>query len=132
MASKRKIREVVAALLAKARADKVNWRVNGVFDEGRMPMFGVVVTNGSMDVGLRRPKAGPEEYVFFLEEGDEEQEIRSSDPNSKDWCLLAALYGEAKRWVDSGADGSRVVRKSKRGVIGKEPEQDLPFWAASE
>ena len=129
MARTRKIRNVVEALLVKARANKVNWRVNGVFQDGGMPVFGVVLTKGSMDVGFRRPKAGRAEYVFFLEEGDEEQEIRASDPKSKDWSLLAALYAEAKRWVDGG---SRTERKSKRGVIGKEPEADLPFWAAAD
>jgi hypothetical protein len=97
-----------------------------------MPVYGVVVAKGSMDVGFRRPKGEAEEYVFFLEEGDDEQEIRTSDPKSKDWGLLAALYGEAKRWVDGEADGSRPQRKSKRGVIGKEPEPDLPFWAAAD
>jgi hypothetical protein len=133
MASKRKLRGMIEELLGKARADKVNWQVKGVFEEGRMPVFVVVVASGSMDVGFRRPKGEPEEYVFFLREGGETEEIRTSDPESKDWRLLAALYAQARRAVDNESDEKGIERKAKRrGVIGKEKEPDLPFWAAGD
>lgn len=90
-----KILSICERLLAKSRANRVNWLRSG---ENR---YGVRLPSGGVDVGFYSPQAEPDE-VFVSVTNPEGQVVGSwsiSQDDDERWSTFFALYRDAERCV---------------------------------